>query len=462
MPKKLPVNLTRNFSLKLLALLTGFIIWLLVTNSDNPIETQLYNSVPIIMVHEDSIADIGKVVEPVGDSTVTVRVRERRSVLNRLARSGSDFYVEADLENITELNTVPLTITCSNAAVTWDEIEISPSFLKVNLEDKVEQAFPVTVSVSGSPSGESAVGQTTVEQGKNILVAGPQSLVSIINQVTAPISVSGLGGDTQLTAALRVFDRNGAALTEAQLNRLEIKDSSGVLLTDRSVNVFVDLWKVRTGVALQVETTGEPAEGYQVTGVETIPKTISLAGNDESMEQLGSTLKVMNRISVAGASGNVTQELDLTATLQQFSGLKLLEDEESVISAEALIERTGDSKYELSLGSIELLNRPKNMKLVFTPADVVSLSIHMQDSGQRTLDEDEIQASIDLSACGKPGNYEIPLQITLPEGYELNDTVFVMVSSSELPEQEPSSETQSETQPQLYIQQGKGGEDKEG
>ena len=139
-------RLTGNLVLKLIALVMGFLIWLMVTNSDDPTRSLILSNVPITIVNEDSIADIGKVVEPEGSSTVTLKVTERRSVLNRLARNGSDFYVEADLENINEMNTVPLTVNCTNPNVTWDEISINPSALKVKLEDKMEQAFVAAVT----------------------------------------------------------------------------------------------------------------------------------------------------------------------------------------------------------------------------------------------------------------------------------------------------------------------------
>ena len=233
MVNKLWERLRNNFSLKLIALGIAAVIWLLVTNSNDPTHSILINNVAINIVNEDLIEDIGKVVEPEGSGTVTLRVTERNSILRKLARNGSDFYVEANLENITELNTIPLTVTSSNPAITWDEISIQPSSLKVNLEDKVEQAFAVTVVASGNPGNGYAVGRTQVLDGKNILIAGPKSLIGIINQVIAPVSVSGLSADSTFTSILRVMDKNGAELTESQMSRLEFKDSTGNVLADR-------------------------------------------------------------------------------------------------------------------------------------------------------------------------------------------------------------------------------------
>ena len=87
-------RLTGNLVLKIIALAMGFLIWLMVTNSNDPVRSLVLSNVPINIINEDSIADIGKVVEPEGSGTVTLKVTERRSVLNRLARNGIDFYVD--------------------------------------------------------------------------------------------------------------------------------------------------------------------------------------------------------------------------------------------------------------------------------------------------------------------------------------------------------------------------------
>ena len=171
MKSKFRNKLTDNIGLKIIALVVAALIWLLVTNNNNPTKSMLFTNVPIKVVNQDSVADIGKVAELEGSGTVTIKVKERRKVLDRLAKNGSDFYIEADLENITDMNTVPLTVTCSNPSITWDEIEISPSSLKVTLEEKVEQAFVISVSTSGIQAAGYEVGTTEVVQGKSIYIA---------------------------------------------------------------------------------------------------------------------------------------------------------------------------------------------------------------------------------------------------------------------------------------------------
>ena len=440
MRNKIIQSLTTNPLLKAIATAIAVLIWLFVTNSNDPVDTQLFSNVEINIINQDSIADIGKVVEPIGNGTVTVKVTERKSVLRRLSRTGSDFYVEADLENINAMDSVPLTVTCANSAVTWDEMEMNPSSLKVTLENKVEQEFPITVAVSGSPASGFAVGTAAVAQGKTILVAGPESIINIISQVSASANVAALTEDTTLTSPLRVFDKNGAQLTDSQMSRLEFKDSSGAFLTEGTVNVRVTIWKVRSDVIIRAETSGEPAEGYQITKMELIPSTTSLAGTQDALDEIGRYLLLNEAIDVGGAADNIRVELDLADTVSDYTNLRLLDTENSTVSIEVEISKSGDHTYQVPLGTIETQNWPKEMKLVFTPADNIPISVHAIDENAPLLEPEDIQASMDLSECREEGIYTIPVEIVLPEGYELNREVTVTVSSAS---QATSSENDS-------------------
>lgn len=433
-------KMAKNWGLKLIALAIAFLIWLLVTNTNNPTKSQLFTGIPINLVNQDSVADIGKVVDLEGSGTVNLKVTERRRVLERLSRS--DFYVEADLENLTEMNTVPLTVTCTNSAVTWDEIEISPSSLKVTLEDKVEQAFVVSVSPQGTTAGGFEVGTTEVAQGRSIYIAGPESVIKIINQVVATVNVGGLNEDTTLSSVLRVYDKNGSELTESQLNSLEFKDSTGAVINDRTVDVKVDLWQVRSDIPLVVDTVGTPADGYQVTGVDTVPATVNLAGTDEALKALNGVLKVSDPISVEGASENVSQEIDLSVTMAELAGLKLASDTDTLVMAEVKIEKAGDETISIPLSSVQLQNRPEDMTLVVTPADKISITVHALTGSAEPLTAEDVTLSVDLSPCAEEGTYELPVDVVLPDGYELASDVTIIVNSQKQAEATEMTETE--------------------
>ena len=96
------------------------------------------------------------------------------------------------------------------------------------------------------------------------------------------------------------------------------------------------------------------------------------------------------------------------------------------------MKRPADHTYDLPLSNVELLNRPTDMKLVFTPADILPVVVHSNDEEKAPIGRirsSDISVSLDLTECAEEGNYEIPAQVTLPDGYELSSDVTVAVTS---------------------------------
>ena len=102
--------------------------------------------------------------------------------------------------------------TCSDQSVTWDEMEIYPASMKVQIELNKQSEFNITVRTSGQPESPYEVGATAVVEGPTVLIAGPESLVDIIGQVVAEVDVSGMAEDGRKTAALTVYDKNALPL----------------------------------------------------------------------------------------------------------------------------------------------------------------------------------------------------------------------------------------------------------
>ena len=101
------------------------------------------------------------------------------------------------------------------------------------------------------------------------------------------------------------------------------------------------------------------------------------------------------------------------------------------VSVQIGIKKTGYSTVDIPLSDITLLNRPENQKLVFTPADKITISVKADSSDYAPITAERILAVMDLLECAEPGTYNIPVTITLPDGYSLSDEVVVKVSSSD-------------------------------
>lgn len=420
-------KMTANIGLKFLSLFLAFLIWLLVANIDNPTDSVLIKGVNIQVVNADSVTEIDKTFDIISEETVVIKVTERKSVLNSL--SADDFTVVADMENLNDMNTVPLTVTCSNAAVSWNEIEMVPSSMKVKVEQRKQVEFPITVVTSGKPRNGYEVGQTEVVQGKTVQIAGPESMLNRIGQVKATVITTNIATDQRLTATLEVYDKNGDKIKEPQINRLQIKDSSGVLLTENKVMVDVTVWEIMSDVPVEINTTGSVAEGYQLTSISALPVTVSLVGTQESLARLNGKVVLKDTVNLDGATESFNVELDISETLSEIEGLRLIADADPTITVSVQIEKVGDQTLTIPLSNLQIENRPDDMTLTFSPADEIAVSVRAED-GEGTIKQSDIKGKVDLSVCSDPGDYEIPVQIELPEGYSLVSDVKLVVNAA--------------------------------
>ena len=425
---------TNNLGLKVLSLLVSCLIWLVVTNTNDPESTQVYKNVPITIKNQDTITNANKTFTVVdGVDKINVYVTARKSI--RAALNSGSFTVKADMENYNEaLGTVPLEISCEDARIRQEDLRIIPSSLKINMEDKVEQNFGVAVVTTGKADKGYELGKTTIVSGDTIRIAGPQSLINIIGKVTILLDITNMNTDSTNLYPIRIEDKNGAALTDGQMGNLELKDSNGVSLQNNSEEVRTEIWKVYNDIPLKANVTGEVAPGFKVSSITLSPQTINLVATEEAIDELGGELTLKDDISVEGLTETQDYTVDLNDTLNQYDSIRLETDISSAITVHVGIDEVGSKTFQMPISDIIMHNIPADKKLIFSPADTISISVKTTDdteSGDIDITLDDITAEIDLKSCEINGSYTLPVEITLPQGYELVNEVKIVVNIEE-------------------------------
>ena len=425
---------TNNLGLKVLSLLVSCLIWLVVTNTNDPESTQVYKNVPITIKNQDTITNANKTFTVVdGVDKINVYVTARKSI--RASLNSGSFTVKADMENYNEaLGTVPLEISCEDARIRQEDLRIIPSSLKISMEDKVEQNFGVAVVTTGKADKGYELGKTTIVSGDTIRIAGPQSLINIIGKVTILLDITNMNTDSTNLYPIRIEDKNGAALTDGQMGNLELKDSNGVSLQNNSAEVRTEIWKVYNDIPLKANVTGEVAPGFKVSSITLSPQTINLVATEEAIDELGGELTLKDDISVEGLTETQDYTVDLNDTLNQYDSIRLETDISSAITVHVGIDEVGSKTFQMPISDIIMHNTPADKKLIFSPADAISISVKTTDdteSGDIDITLDDITAEIDLKSCEINGSYTLPVEITLPQGYELVNEVKIVVNIEE-------------------------------
>ena len=79
-------SLTNNIGLKLLAFLFAFMLWLLVVNIDDPVDTKTFDSIPVTIEHAEVVTQDQRSYQVLdGTDTVSVTVSATRSVLEKIS-----------------------------------------------------------------------------------------------------------------------------------------------------------------------------------------------------------------------------------------------------------------------------------------------------------------------------------------------------------------------------------------
>lgn len=429
-------KITDNLSLKIMSVAVAVVVWLIVVNIDNPVGTNYYTITNVELINKEYVESsdtIGKMCMP-EENQDTVRVAITADKKTRDKIRVSDISAVADLQQAVSLDTnpvmVPITVTCSVSGIGPGDIKVTPQNLSVNLDEKETQEFVVNITRGDTKPGKDyEVGSLTANPEK-VRITGPKSLVNKIDKVNAAIELNGKTQDFTQEVTLSIIDKNQEALSDSEMNSLRIENNAQVIVTAK-------LWKIRQGVKISAGYVGTPAEGYQAGMIKTVPDTISVAGSTEGLETLAANDNVITipseSIDISGESSDVEKKISLKDLLPD--NVKLTSDSSEDVWVTVSILPEGSREFSFPTKEIEVKNKPDDLQVTFETAQIaIRIKSDSKDLDDLDVTKD-IKASIDLEDK-EEGNYEVPVTVSLPDGYEIVENVSteVVISSGTVTE----------------------------
>ena len=424
-------KITDNIPLKIMSVAVAVVLWLIVVNIDNPIGTNYYTINDVELINKEYVESsdtIGKMCMPEqNQDSIKIAITASKKIRDKI--KVTDISAVADLQQAVSLDTnpvmVPITVTCSVPGVSSNDIKVTPQNLSVNLDEKEAQEFVVNVSRGDTKPGKDyEVGSLTANPEK-VRITGPKTLVNKIDKVNATIELDGNTQDFTQDVNLTIIDKNQEALSDSEMNSLRIENNAKVVVTAR-------LWKIRQGVGISASYVGTPADGYEVGSVKTVPDTISVAGSTEGLESLAENNNVItipaDSIDISGESKDVEKKISLNNLLPD--NVKLTSDSSEDVWVTVNILPVGSKEFDIPTKNIEVKNKPDDLQVTFETAQI-ELRIKSDTKNMDDLDaKKDIKLSIDLDGK-KEGNYEVPVKVVLPDGYETVEdvTTEVVISS---------------------------------
>lgn len=379
-------KLTRNWGLKIASFLSAALLWLVVTNINDPIVSYRVADVPVTIRNANLITDRGQVYEVLdGTDTIdTVTVSAPRSIIDALDKS--NIVAVADINDLTSVDTVPIKLSTNKYNDKLDSIRGNIDNVRLSIEEKRTRSLQIRPVTTGEVREGYMVGDATTDQNL-IQISGPQSVISQVTKAQAEVDVSGFTNNIDADSNIRLYDDDGAEITAANIEKSISK-----------VRVNVEILELKS-VPVVCEVTGTPEEGYQYTGEVTFSKgMVTVAARSQILEHVEAIEIPAGVLDVTDASEDVTTLVDLNEYLPD--GVALAENNFiGRINVTAGIEAERERAVRVPVGRISFEGLPANYQAVITePANECSIMFAGLQAALNEITAEDVTASVDLEA----------------------------------------------------------------
>lgn len=370
-------KIIHNLGTKVLSVILAIIIWLLVTNIDNPYTTKTFTDIPVNVINEDVLLKKNKTWDIIEGNKVSVTIKAKRNIIDKIGRS--DIRASADLSKLSITNAVPINVTVDN----YDEVIKEKSLgnidtLKVKLENIEQQQFPVTIETTGEVRNGYAVG-SKIPTPNIVEVTGPESLVRRIHEVRVSVNVEGLTESQSFSIEPFYYTDDG-----------EKMDSSRLSCNVKRVDVAISLLQTKK-VDLKVETTGEVAKGYELESILLEPKSILIAGTKKQLKNVSEIL--IEGLSIEGLKEDTEENIDINDYLPE--GIKLAQDSPDV-RVKIQVTPLDVRNITIPVEKLTIRNQDQSYRLEYLE-DTITVSIRGEKQYIENVVIEDMKPVIDLS-----------------------------------------------------------------
>lgn len=429
-------KLTKNWGLKLIAMVSAVLIWLLIMNTTDPETTFTISGIPITFLHEESILNNDMVYEVIGSRTVSVSVTTRTRDQGKI--SEKNFIATADLNEIYGINSrVEIKVQLVNkegddydvgsVVRKWDQTVFG---VQIVTENVVTKDFEIEVVQEGQVSDGYDYWQCTLSQNK-VSVKAPESQLRKIGGVKAIVDVSESAQSGKMTVPLTFYDTSGK----------EIKDLESIDASATAGTVEVDAVVQKTSpVSLDVvvQNKDKVSAGYRYITYRISRQSISVIG---TMQAVAGLDKIQIEVDAADAKGYLRKQIDIMDYLPENVTVA---GDDTLITIELVIEPEGSIDIEVPVENIAIKGEDSELLYLFAE-DSVTVNIFGLKSDWEDLTAEDIQLSLDLRGL-EAGEHVLKPVVEEIEGLTLEVTGELNLTIESVPEETTEGESEESTE----------------
>lgn len=381
----------KNLIIKIACIVVSFCLWIYITNVEDPIKKSRLLNVPVKLINSENIEQSQlALLSSDKDLTVTLTLQGKSSQLALV--KPTQFVAIADLSTYVlhkGINTIPVSIKEVPNDTDVKVLNNGAVFIKINLDNLSEKSIQLKVKVEESPK----LGYYALQPQFNsteAVVRGPASCVQNVASVIAKCNIKNSVRDVAFTLPLTAADINGNVI-------------SGVTINPQLVDVVIPVKKIKN-VSVNIKTNGNLKDKVNLKSLIAEPQKIEIAADDDILKNITSIDTQPIDLSSISASTMINAHLKIP------SGVILVNSDGS-INIKVNVDKTTEKTIESTV-SVTNLRSGLDCSLSTDKADI---TVSGTENDVSKLQAQDVKCYIDLNSLSE-GEYNIPLNITLPEG----------------------------------------------
>ena len=268
------------------------LLWYYVVTDQNPLITKSYD-IPVKLLNMEYIEknDLILMQNP-NNLKVTIKLKGYKDNLELVSQLS--ITASADLMGIKSKGEIRTNISFSGIPNGITLVDQSASELILNLDRKVSSHLKVSYKYTGRLADGFAPVLNNIDP-TEILITGPESIVSKAKYALLTIDISGLTGDTIKEQTVSIYDA-------------ENKELNDISILPKIQRVSLSLGVIKL-IPILPQFTGKALEGYSVLERGIYPKFVSIAAKKDVLDSI-KEIKT-EKISIAGISERMEKTVKL-------------------------------------------------------------------------------------------------------------------------------------------------------
>ena len=216
--KKQTDNPKKNIPAKVICFISALCLWSIMITSINPIETRTINNIQVECINTESIVSTGKTYEILSGDSVSIKLRDRKDVLDYI--NPDDIIVTADFSKLSITNAISLEVDIPD----YPDCEytlLNPT-MTISIEDIVTNEMDIVIETIGEESNDIYLADVSLNI-KSLAVSGAKSVMDTVDKVVVQVDRSKISSSGAFSFTPIVIDKNGDIISN---NKVKLSKDS--------------------------------------------------------------------------------------------------------------------------------------------------------------------------------------------------------------------------------------------